>query len=183
MSRSLMFVIDSLDPIGPAHALSLLIRELVGEFEIIVAVLGDRGASPSRFESIGAKVWLLDSAKLDPLPMRGLAASGYRLRALLKQLRPDLVHAWGSMADSVASIAMGRSSSTPLVRSLIRIPRSNIASIRFLSSIDGDDPLTPPSSIIRLLKQSQLRHWDRARLVDRSVMVPGGIATDATVPH
>ena len=171
-----MFVIDSLAPSGNAHSLNLLVHELVDDFEINVAVLGDCGAKPSRLETIGATVWFLGSTKREPMPMRGLAASCYRLRALLNQLSPDVVHAWGSLADSVTSIAMGRASATPLIRSRFAADSASPA----INQLVDRWGRTFDATIINHSSLSKSLHVSTADPTSLAV-VPFGVAADPAV--
>ena len=105
MKLRLCLIIPTLDEGGAEKQISLLARGLDrSEFEVHVIVLTRTGPREKELVDNGIPVHHIDKrSKLDPF-------AWFRLRKLLKQLRPDIVHTWLFAANAygrTAALAAG----------------------------------------------------------------------------
>jgi glycosyltransferase involved in cell wall biosynthesis len=91
--RTVLFVIASLEYSGAARQLSLLAANLPREsFRVCVAVLGTETPWVASLRGAGVEVEVLGWRRpFDALPF-------VALRRLVRSMRPDLLHAWGTTA-------------------------------------------------------------------------------------
>lgn len=88
--QRILFLLSSLDYHGAARQLALLVRGLArDEFERCVCVLGAEGPLGEPLRQAGASVTVLNwTRRLDVAPF-------LRLKRLIREFQPDLIHAWG----------------------------------------------------------------------------------------
>ena len=104
MSRCILFVIDSLFPLGPAAVLSSFVRSLQREhdFDVHIATL----------TSENPPIWQGDfaGATIHPIRKRPQRDAGLplRLRKLVRRLDPDIVHSWCGQSNTIAAIGLFR---------------------------------------------------------------------------
>lgn len=103
----LLYVIDSLDRFGATRQLDLLTSELAGDFEIHIAVLDSesQSAMPESLDNNAQRTFhhLVASGRSNNV--RSLTQSGFRLRKLIRELQPSILHAWCQPAERVALAA------------------------------------------------------------------------------
>ncbi len=102
--QRILYVIDSLDRFGATRQLDLLTREISQGYGVHVAVLGGADSVPHCMEvqNESRQFHFLAASPSDKLSFRTLARSGLRLRKLIRQIEPDIVHAWCHPAERVA---------------------------------------------------------------------------------
>lgn len=105
-------LIATLEQAGAEKQLTLLARGLPREeFDVEVIALSRGGHYERELRDAGIRVHLLGKRhKLDP---RALLA----LRALVRRLAPDVVHAWMFTANAYARLALGGSGAPPVIAS------------------------------------------------------------------
>jgi len=105
-------VIATLEQAGAEKQLSLLARALPrGEFDVDVIALVRGGHYERALRDAGVRVHVLGKRrKLDPAALLGL-------RALLRRLAPDVVHAWMFTANAYARLAVGGRTTPPVIAS------------------------------------------------------------------
>ncbi len=120
MSQRILFVIESLFPLGPAQQLKLLADELVArDFEIHVAVLGEKSFEPVQWTSAGMKVHFLNGDDQTPLhTFRDGFYVARELRKLIRSLVPEIVHTWCGPAEFLTLLA---TEDIPFTRRLRRL--------------------------------------------------------------
>lgn len=127
--QRVLYVIDSLDRFGATRQLELLAGKLAGDFEIHLAVLD------SESDFVRGKALRFDAsltfhhlgAAGNSNNARSLTQSGLRLRKLIRELQPNILHAWCQPAERVALAAsMGLSSIQKFVTELHVRPSTNM---------------------------------------------------------
>jgi glycosyltransferase involved in cell wall biosynthesis len=109
-SRTLLFVIASLEYSGAARQLMLLAAGLPREsFRVRVAVLGVESPWVASLRGEGVEVEVLGWRR--PFDVRPFVA----LRRLVRSLRPDVVHVWGTTAFRTVVLCGGRGANRLLV--------------------------------------------------------------------
>lgn len=107
MNQRILFVIESLFPLGSAQQLKLLADALVESgCDIHVAVLGEKTFEPTAWTDIGINVAFLNGDDKTPLNTfrDGLYVTG-QLRRLIRRIAPEIVHAWCGPAELLALLA------------------------------------------------------------------------------
>jgi glycosyltransferase involved in cell wall biosynthesis len=106
----LLFVIPTLDRSGAEKQLMLLTTRLPrSEFQVHVAALTRGGPYAAELEAAGIPVTVLHKRfKCDPVAY-------WRLRRLLREWRPDVLHTWLFAANSYGRLAAGTRPSFPVV--------------------------------------------------------------------
>ncbi len=100
--RRILFLISNLGYGGTAKQLALLASNLPRDrFELCVAVLGLRGPLAESLEAAGVRVKALDWRRLFDLE------PPLRLRRLVRDFQPDVIHTWGLPALRTLRIATG----------------------------------------------------------------------------
>ena len=101
VSHRILFVIEDLFPLGSAQQLKLLADALVSmDYEIHVAVLGERRFDPTDWTNSGINVYFLNGDDQTPLhTFRDGLFVGRELRKLIRSVAPDIVHTWCGPAD------------------------------------------------------------------------------------
>ncbi len=126
MSRRILFVIESLFPLGPAQQLNLLARQLIfQEFDIHIVTLDDTSTQTSALVRSGFTVHSL--SKFTGAITSELSQAG-ALKALIDQLDPAIVHSWCGAANPVTGLALRGTESPRLVATeLSQPPNSGFA--------------------------------------------------------
>ena len=106
----LLLVIPTLDRSGAEKQLTLLATSLPGpEFSVQVAVLTRSGPYAGDLAAAGVPVTVLDKRlKCDPIVYR-------KLRRLIAEARPDVLHTWLFAANSYGRLAAGKRPPFPVV--------------------------------------------------------------------
>jgi glycosyltransferase involved in cell wall biosynthesis len=117
--RKVLFVTGDLEYSGAAAQLALLALGVPrGEIEPTVCVLGDEGPLAPALRAASVRVEALGRRRgLDVRPL-------LRLRRLLAELRPDVVHAWKPRAVRALALAAGRGSRPLLVSHGLPVARA-----------------------------------------------------------
>ena len=99
----LLFLIPTLDRSGAEKQLTLLATHLPrSEFAVHVAALTRLGPYATELEAAGIPVTVLNKRfKFDPIAYS-------RLRSLLKDQQPDILHTWLFAASAYGRLAAGR---------------------------------------------------------------------------
>ncbi len=101
----ILFVAESLFPLGPAAQLIRLSKALAEDFEIHIAVLHEFHNCENPFYESNVKVHLLGSTPvISPFSRASLLAT-YQLKKLIRSIQPDIVHSWGGVSEFVAQVA------------------------------------------------------------------------------
>jgi glycosyltransferase involved in cell wall biosynthesis len=100
MTQRILEIIPTLDRSGAEKQLTLLASQLPRDaFDVHVAVLTRTGPLQADLDAAGVPVALIDKRrKLDP-------AAFWRLKALIRKLKPDLVHTWIFAANAYGRMA------------------------------------------------------------------------------
>src|SRR5262249_39580750 len=107
-----LYVIPGLDHGGPAKQVGLLVDGLPGTgFDLRVSALAGTGPAAIRFINAGVPVDVLGGTRLVNL------AAIWRLRRLIRDFQPDVIHSWGRGAVRAVAWAGGRSSCRLLANS------------------------------------------------------------------
>jgi glycosyltransferase involved in cell wall biosynthesis len=106
----LLLLIPTLDRSGAEKQLMLLATRLPrSEFDVEVVALTRGGAYATELEAAGVSLTILGKRfKFDPVAL-------HRLRRLLKQRPPDILHTWLFAANAYGRLAAGRSPRFPVV--------------------------------------------------------------------
>jgi len=104
----LVLVIPTLDRSGAEKQFALLATHLPRDkFDVHVVALTRGGPYAADLEAAGVPVTVLGKRlRFDPL-------AGFRLRRLLQELRPDIVHSWLFAANSYVRLVASRSGARP----------------------------------------------------------------------
>ena len=106
MNHRILYVIDTLRPLGDAFQLNLLMAEIASEYEIHVAVTGQTESDFNPLAGSLAKVhFLKPTAASGVRPVSDVIASAWRLKNLAGSVRPTIVHAWGANAEQIIGVA------------------------------------------------------------------------------
>jgi len=99
----ILYLIPTLDPHGAEKQLTLLASRLPrDEFDVHVVVLTRSGPYAQNLRAANVPLTLLDKRfKLD-------VPTWWRLRRLIKRLRPDILHTWLFAANAYGRLAVGR---------------------------------------------------------------------------
>lgn len=100
--RKVLYVIDSLDRFGATLQLDLLSREVVKTDEVHIAVLASGGQTPIFMEDTENPRTFHFLSKHDCFQdsFRALAASAWKLGKLIRAIRPTVIHAFCSPAET-----------------------------------------------------------------------------------
>lgn len=97
MSQRILLIVETMCPLGPAHQMSLLARNLVeAGFEIHIAVINDRQPSPFLVPE-NCQVHYLEIQKRDWMGWR-------KLQLLAKSIQPSICHDWSAYGITRAAI-------------------------------------------------------------------------------
>ncbi len=114
----ILFVTESLFPLGPAAQLIRLSKSLASDFEIHVAVMSDRHQHSNAFGETNIKVHLLG---IDPVTSpfsRPCFKATIRLNKLIDDIEPNILHSWGGVSEFVSLAATQFSRSARLKRNM-----------------------------------------------------------------
>ena len=106
-NQKFLYVIDSLDRFGATQQLDLLTRNIAANDEVHIAILGGSISSPDFLKaSDESRIFhkLFDRSNHRP-SFRSLTRAGLRLRKLIQNIQPNIVHAWCAPAERVALAA------------------------------------------------------------------------------
>ena len=111
--KRVLFVIDLLDRFSATRQLDLLTQQLGRDHDVHVAVLGSHTPLPTSVmadanqgAADGSRQFhFLGASSFETHSFRTLFRSGLRLRKLIRQLKPDLIHAWCQPAERVTLAA------------------------------------------------------------------------------
>jgi glycosyltransferase involved in cell wall biosynthesis len=103
LNRRILFVVDSLFPLGPALQLEMLANGLadLGD-EVHIAALDEPADTPLAANFPAATVYGLYKGIIRGSRQLVLAA---RLRKLIRSVDPEIVHGWGQPASTIACLA------------------------------------------------------------------------------
>jgi len=121
LSRRILFVVETLFPLGNAYQLKILAEGLSTEHDVCICVTGSTSPKgPSSFTSSDIPIHFLFSDK--KLENRGGASRiqvALRLRKRIRAFKPDLVHALGQHATGVAASVLITHPETKLFSSIL----------------------------------------------------------------
>ena len=107
MSHRILFVTETLFPLGPAEQLLRLSSQLVKRgHQIIVAVLGQRTFEPTQWTDAGIEVHFLNGD--DTTPLHNLRDGFFvtrELRTLIRSVAPNIVHSWCGVSELMTLLA------------------------------------------------------------------------------
>ena len=99
MKRAL-FVIESLFDLGSARQLYPLAKEMVAsDYEVHIGVVEVAPAELTRWEALGISVHLIGTGGFSSPFSRASFHAVLKLRKLIRQIRPDVVHGWCGMSQ------------------------------------------------------------------------------------
>lgn len=106
-AQKFLYVVDSLDRFGATQQLELLTREIASNDEVHIAVLGGSSTLPDPFRQNDdpRRFHLLFDNANRLTSFRSLTRAGLRLRKLVHELKPDIIHAWCAPAERVTLAA------------------------------------------------------------------------------
>jgi glycosyltransferase involved in cell wall biosynthesis len=101
VNHRILFIIEDLFELGPAHQLLGLASELATRgAKIQIGVLGQREIEPVKWESAGVKVTFLNGDDQTPLhTIRDGFQVCKELRALIQSFQPSIVHSWCGISE------------------------------------------------------------------------------------
>lgn len=107
MSRRILFVTESLFPLGPAQQLKILADALdIDQWDVHVAVLGEKTFEPVEWTEFGIQVYFLNGDDRTPL---NTIRDGFfvvsELRKLIGKLEPEIIHAWCGVSELLTLLA------------------------------------------------------------------------------
>lgn len=107
MSHRILFVIETLFSQGAAQQLEILATALANQqYEIHIAVLGQKTEEPKRWTDAGINISFLNPDDATPLhTLRDGFHVTRELRRLIQTLSPDIVHTWCGNAELLTLIA------------------------------------------------------------------------------
>jgi glycosyltransferase involved in cell wall biosynthesis len=101
--QKILFVLSHLEYCGAAKEVALLASGLPRDrFEPRVCILGNTGPASVWLAASGASVSILEGTRLINV------AAYRRLRRLIRDFQPDIVHAWGLSAYRIVAVTAGR---------------------------------------------------------------------------
>ncbi len=101
--RKILFVIPSLEYSGAAKQITLLAEGLpAGRYELRVCALERDGPAGNRLRAAGVPIDVLGATRLVNLPAL------WRLRRLVRDGRPDVIHTWGPAALRTVALVLPR---------------------------------------------------------------------------
>jgi len=160
----ILFLTSTLEFCGRAKQLTLLASRLPqARFECRVACLGEEGPAAVPLRAAGVDLCALGWRRLiDPNPL-------LRLRALVDQLRPDVIHVWGLGSLKAAALLLPRRGARLIFSGEIHQPKGALQG-RFLRFLLDRVDLVVPAAIVGAAKYRQI-----GLPSERIVMIPPGV--------
>lgn len=175
--KTILHIVSGLSTGGAERMLAKLILETKDTLRHIVISLSGKGAQGDLLEKEGITVFYLQKSTIISLPILF-----YRLRKRIREIDPDLVHAWMYHANVAASIAL----LSPLRKSypLIHSVRHSLHDIRYEKrttqwAIRLNSFLSASADKITYNSHtSQMQHQQFGFQSAKSIVIPNGFKVD-----